>query len=164
MSIKQKLSRTKAEIPFKPSARLSAIAVVNPYDAEKLTVYVKGAPETIFEMCDRQLENDSIGAFDVENATKFVDTAASSSLRLIAFAFIELDLADWEAKFETGDGSPEKLLEEALNGDDFKLCFVGVFGLHDSIRNKVPSCVKHVKESAKIMVRLVSGDHKETVR
>jgi magnesium-transporting ATPase (P-type) len=64
MTIQQKLSRTRASIPFKPEARMSVSAVVNPDDSEKITVYVKGAPETVFEMCNRQLEYNDASEFD----------------------------------------------------------------------------------------------------
>jgi len=164
MTIQQKLSRTRASIPFKPEARMSASAVVNPDDSEKITVYVKGAPETIFEMCNRQLEFSDAGEFDRENATNYVKTAAATPLRMIAFATAEMNVEDWESRYENGDGCPEKLLEDAMRGNEIEFTLVGVFGLYDSIRSMVPSCVRHVREGAKMMVRMVSGDHVETAR
>jgi magnesium-transporting ATPase (P-type) len=93
-----------------------------------------------------------------------VKTAAATPLRMIAFAFAEMNIEDWQSRFETGDGCPEKLLEEAMRGNEIEFTLVGVFGLSDSIRSMVPSCVKHVREGAQMMVRMVSGDHLETAR
>lgn len=39
---------------------------------------------------------------------------------------------------------------------------IGAFGLKDSLRPTVKSCVKFARDQAELNVRLISGDHAET--
>lgn len=55
-------------------------------------------------------------------------------------------------------------MNDAIENGDLQLTLIGTFGLRDPLRNKVQSCVKYAREHAKLNVRLVSGDHKETAK
>jgi len=55
-------------------------------------------------------------------------------------------------------------VNDAIEHRDLQLTLISTFGLRDPLRNKVQSCVKYAREHAKLNVRLVSGDHKETAK
>jgi magnesium-transporting ATPase (P-type) len=48
--------------------------------------------------------------------------------------------------------------------DQLPFCYIGSFGLRDTLRPKVQSCVQYARDHAQLGIRLVSGDHIETAR
>lgn len=164
MNILKKLDKTRASLPFAPATKRSASAVLHPEDPNMVMVYVKGAPETILEMCDRQMDREGFSEVDKDSIQSEVSKMAGSPLRVIAFAYAQMDLDQWEQGYEGQSNTPERILEDALQNNQLPLTFIGAFGLQDSLRPKVPSCVKHARESARIAIRLISGDHIETAR
>jgi Ca2+ transporting ATPase len=93
---------------------------------------------------------------------------ASSSLRVISFAYAKMSIEDWEATYEGQGETPERMLESKLTSlmtsDRLQLTHIGVFGMKDPLRPRVHSCVKYARDLAKLNVRLVSGDHFETAK
>ena len=58
LMIQRKLGRVRAHSPFSPELRRSAIAVDSPEHSGEVYIYVKGAPEYIIDLCDRQISKE----------------------------------------------------------------------------------------------------------
>jgi magnesium-transporting ATPase (P-type) len=55
-------------------------------------------------------------------------------------------------------------LEIAISQKNIGFTYIGSFGLHDSLRPKVMSCIQYARLEGKLNVILVSGDHKLTAQ
>jgi len=62
--IQQKVGSVKAYVPFSSENKYSATAVHNPELPEEVTIYVKGAPEVIFDICSNTLQEAGIQSMD----------------------------------------------------------------------------------------------------
>jgi len=164
--IQRKLGKIQGVSPFSPIKKRSAVALVHPDRTDKVVVYVKGAPEIVIPMCKTYLtasgEQEDFNEDDQNGVLAHVDGMAGRPLRVLSFAYAEMDLADWEER--VGSSTPDRALEDALINDNIELTFVSVFGLKDPLRPKVTSCVKYARDSGKMGVRLVSGDHVSTAK
>ena len=60
--------------------------------------------------------------------------------------------------------APGPGLEDLLVRNKMDMTLLGLFGLHDPLREGVRSSVLWAKESGMMNVRLISGDHLETAR
>lgn len=92
---------------------------------------------------------------------------ASAPLRVMAFAYHEMDKTDWEDQVEQIDRTnPALALKEYCESypeeGDRRFTFIGAFGLKDQLRPKVAESVKYAREDGELVVRLISGDHKKT--
>ena len=79
-------------------------------------VFVKGAPEVVVNMCDRQLAND--GQADLGDDEKYqilekVTAMAAKPLRVMTLAYVEMDEGSW-ANYENTGVTPEQAIEEAF--------------------------------------------------
>jgi len=165
--IQRKLGRIRAVSPFSSEKKRSAVALECPDRPQRVAVYVKGAPETIIQLCHSVASGRGSGQFGNEEKNRMLEVVASMAsnpLRVIAFAFTEMDLDDWMRSIEGRGGTPERALEDALSNGALSLTFIGTFGLRDPLRPKVQSAIKYARESGKLGVRLVSGDHIETAK
>ena len=165
--IQRKLGRVRATSPFSSEKKRSATAIECPDRPHRVAVYVKGAPEVIINLCQSVASNRGSGMFGSDEKQRMLEVVsgmAASPLRVIGFAFTEMDLEDWQALEGRGGPSPERALEDALNNGALALTFIGVFGLKDPLRPKVKSAVTYARDSGKLSVRLVSGDHVETAK
>ena len=90
--IDMKQGHIKAVMPFNSDAKMSAVAVEQPNKNGKVVIYLKGAPEYILSLSSNGLDGDDIDrdAFD-----KNVDNMAKKPLRVIGFAYIELNRQQW---------------------------------------------------------------------
>lgn len=100
------------------------------------TVALKGAPESVFELCN--ISPDKIASLKGD-----VIKLAQQGLRVIAVA----------------KGKPTNLIPKDRNEFDFE--FLGLVGLADPIRKEVPSAVK-LCHQAGIRVVMITGDYPET--
>jgi len=141
--IQRKLGKIVATSPFSPARKRSAVALLHPDRPERVCVYLKGAPENVVTMCQATLdasgEQADFGEDAQQGVLEHVAGMAGRPLRVLAFAFAEMDLADWEQI--VADSSPDRAFEEALQNGGLPLCFVGAFGLKDPLRTKVTSCI-----------------------
>jgi Ca2+-transporting ATPase len=85
---------------------------------------------------------------------------ASKPLRVISFAYFEMDIEQWQLQFE----STGKEFEQALDDRNIQFTFLGAFGLKDPLRKNVKSMVNAVKQRGHVNVRMISGDHIETAK
>lgn len=93
---------------------------------------------------------------------------AARPLRVLGFAYAEMDLDTWKSQYEDQGTTTEKTLEDALASEPAEqklgLTYLATFGLRDPLRDVVASCVRHARDEGHINVRLVSGDHLETAK
>ena len=134
-----------AELPF--SADRGMMSTVHRHGDGRL-VFVKGAPERIFERCRNALVTGGIGPFDTAEATAAVSDMASQGYRVLAFAFAEL-------------GNDARLLE--ASEIEQRLTFIGLVGLIDPPRKEAANAIS-LCLSAGIRPVMITGDHPETAR
>jgi len=116
----------------------SSLSIANAWGNGKRikTVALKGAPESVFELCNLSIKEQKRLELGVKKLAK-------KGLRVIAVA-----------KSGAIDFIPEKR-------DGFKFQFLGLIGLADPIRQEVPSAIKLCKEAG-IRVVMITGDYPET--
>jgi magnesium-transporting ATPase (P-type) len=66
---------------------------------------------------------------------------ASTPLRVLGFAFLEMTEDDWYEFIKSADESPSQMLEEALATGTLSLNFLCLVGLKDKLRKSVKSLV-----------------------
>ncbi len=111
-------------------------------------VYVKGAPERILEMCDRQRGHGGDEPLDVGYWQKRMDEIAGGGQRLLALAS------------RTATDSHRQLRFQDVEKN---LVMVGLFGLADPPRQEAIEAVAQCR-SAGIEVKMITGDHAGTAR
>ncbi len=140
-------------IPFQTESRFMAVicdAAKDPDegapDQQSPVVFVKGAPETVLDMCDDQLAEDGEHReLDRDQLIQRNEELAGEGLRVLAMAIGQ------------GEEVAESLDSQAPAG----LTLVGMQGLLDPPR---PSAIQAVDDShnAGIRVLMVTGDHART--
>ncbi|WKK64907.1 cation-translocating P-type ATPase [Lutimonas zeaxanthinifaciens] len=129
------------EIPFDAERKLMATVHQT---QQHFTIYVKGAFETLAELCDRILTDKTILSFTNKKAwNKKVDELASKGLRTLAFAYKEVEKI------------PRK---KSLTKN---LVFLGIIGFLDPAREDVKATIDIYKKAG-IKVVMVTGDHLKT--
>ena len=89
--------------PFSSFKKRSATVVQNPNRPGTVTVYLKGAPEIVLDMCSSLQSSNGIVQLSpdlAEEIRKWVDGMASQPLRVIAFAYFEMEEEQWNVQFE----------------------------------------------------------------
>jgi len=142
----RKKSERTCEIPFESEQQYMAVG----YSHEQgVRVYVKGSAEKILSLCGTVLKKGKASRLTPkaqDTANKAVDELASEALRVIAFAYMDLD------------ESPHKLKCSALEG---KLTFLGFVGMADPPREEAKRAIAQCA-GAGINVKMITGDHKTT--
>ena len=138
------------EIPFDAKERYMVTFHKTP--EENLRVYIKGAPETILEMCSDIQMNDQIRKLSAKEKEKLLRISAemaSEALRVLAAAYqtIEIDNLD--------------VFKENIKRKLVKLVFVGLIGMIDPPRPEAKHAVQLCKRAG-IKVVMATGDHKLT--
>lgn len=132
-------------IPFDAKHRF--MATLNHDHENHAFVSVKGAPEQLFGMCDRQrMVTDSVEAFDELYWLKKAEEIAAQGQRVLAFAIKPVDPEHTVLEFS-----------DVENG----LILIGLVGLIDPPR---PETIDAIAEchGAGIRVKMITGDHKGT--
>lgn len=138
------------EIPFDAKERYMATFHKSP--EENLRVYVKGAPETILEMCSDILIDGKIKKLspkEREELLKVSTEMASEALRVLAMAYKIIEPDNLE------------VFKENIRQKRAKLVFVGIIGMIDPPRPEAKQSVQLCKRAG-IKVIMATGDHKLT--
>jgi len=138
------------EIPFDAKERYMVTFHKSP--EENLRVYVKGAPETVLEMCSDILVNGKIKKLspkEREELLKVSTEMASEALRVLAMAYKIIEPDNLEA------------FKENIRQKRAKLVFVGITGMIDPPRPEAKQSVQLCKRAG-IKVVMATGDHKLT--
>ncbi|WP_339860945.1 cation-transporting P-type ATPase [Thalassospira alkalitolerans] len=133
-------------IPFESEHRFMATLHHN-HDGQGF-IYVKGAPERIFEMCDQQRSYDQDEPIDRTYWEAQMAEIAARGQRVLALASRPALNSHRELRF----GDVEK-----------NLVLIGLFGLADPPRAEAIKAVAECR-SAGIEVKMITGDHALTAR
>lgn len=132
------------ELPFSTERKYMATVVEDKATARRL-LFVKGAPEIIFALCDvaSGVTKPEIDALLLEYQNQ--------AMRTLGFAYKELP----------GDAGGYSIEDGRLKADG--LIFMGVTAISDPVREDVPLAVKGVLDAG-IKVKIVTGDTPATAR
>ena len=131
-------------LPFESGRNL--MATVHHHDG-RMTGYVKGAPETVLDLCRDQMAADgSIEPPDLARQREAVAALARDGLRVLAFARF-----DAREKDNFADGMPERPT------------LLGFLAMHDPPRPAAVAAVAACRDAG-IEIKMITGDHGETAR
>ncbi len=134
------------ELPF-DSARKRMSVVAQEMDTAEVKAYVKGAPDSLLNLCTHILEDEKIIPFTAEhkeNLLKRNELMANRALRTIAVGYKSLSKE-----------IQRKYAKEDIERD---LIFLGLVGMIDPPRDEVKEAVK-LTHKAGIRVFIITGDH-----
>jgi P-type Ca2+ transporter type 2C len=137
-----------AELPYEPALRLSMAVRPHPTDSTKQVLWVKGAPDSVLEMC---AEFGGLGGTEALDAGKVNSAHAeftAAGLRVIAVGFRVFD-----AKLKSGE-----LLEQAQD-----MVFAGMQAMVDPPREGVADAISQCRKAG-ISVVMITGDHPMTAQ
>ncbi len=133
-------------IPFESERRFMATLHEEPGD--KRVVFLKGAPEKVFSLCNRQKAATGDEPLDKDYWEEHSDRLAADGFRLLAIAM------------QVVDADVEKL-DPAKVGDEFLL--LGVVGMMDPPRQEAIRAIESAQRAG-IRVKMITGDHVKTAQ
>ena len=140
------------QLPFTTKYKYMATVAHNPFTGEYM-LYVKGAPEILIKRCATVLKRD--GEAGIHWVRSEVDEKLleyqNKAMRTLGFAFKRISKSEVDTVFANG-----KLQVEDL-------CFLGIVGIIDPIRDDVADSVKDCL-NAGISIKIVTGDTPGTAR
>lgn len=136
------------QLPFDQNLKRKSIIRQIPGDPENVRIYVKGAPEYIFQLSNETLD-DHFQKMDFTDAmkddilnNKISEQMASKGLKVLSYAFKDMPLKKLNEMMHTHNlESPE--FRSEIEQDLIYLC---TFGLDDPIRELIDetvSCIKY---------------------
>jgi len=141
------------ENPFESEKRMMSVICTRQGETDK-TLYCKGAPDSVLEVCTHYLQEGKILPLTPEAKqiiSKASEQMASEALRVLATAYRDL--------------SSKEDIEN--DGDDIKLeqqlIFCGLTGMIDPPRQEVPAGIEKCKKAG-IKVVMITGDHPNTAK
>lgn len=139
-------SKRIKEYPFDSDRkRMSTINILY----EKAYILTKGAPESIFSICNYCLVNGEITSLDKslrDRISSLYHSLMDEGLRVLAFAYREVK----EGEKITNAEKAEK-----------EMIFLGLIGLEDPPRQEVPDAIKKCREAG-IRIIMITGDGSRT--
>lgn len=129
------------ELPFSTERKYMATIVRRP-DGQKV-LYVKGAPEIIFAMCD---ECPGLTKAEFEEKLR---NFQNSAMRTLGFAYRDVDVT--EDDISDSAVSPKGLV------------FLGIAAISDPVRPDVPEAIRTVRDAG-IQIKIVTGDTPGTAK
>lgn len=149
MSYKAGLKDYKPEridtIPFESDHKY--MASLNKVDDE-MVIFLKGAPERMLELCNKQLMADGKVDVDLEFWEKMMDKAAGQGQRLLGLGF------------NNTNNNRTEIEKDEL---EKQVIFLGIVGIIDPPRDEAIEAIKECK-SAGVEVKMITGDHAITAR
>lgn len=142
--LRKQMPRTD-EIPFDTEHRFMATLHHGHEDGTAIA-YIKGAPERILGMCDRQLGHDDVETVDVDDWHEKTAFAARHGQRMLALAMKHLP-----------KGTQDLEISDVAQG----AVFIGLVGFIDPPREEVLPAIRECR-SAGIDVKMITGDHAAT--
>jgi Ca2+-transporting ATPase len=164
--------RLVAQRGFDQAHRTSAVCVENFDDDQLVTVYLKGAPEEVIQVCPQLQSRDNEAPEEGHNgkSLKEVNDFAMQGYKVICYAFCEIAKDTWEQTIGGRAGQDEwkqedvnqVFAEKVMDGESFTFRLLATFALKDGLRPTAASAVQYARDAAGLKVRLVSNDHIET--
>jgi Ca2+-transporting ATPase len=134
----------EGEIPFDSERKCSTVVIALPNGKKR--VLVKGAPDVLLSRCIHRDTSDGVirlgNPADVEAAN---EEMAKQALRVLAFAFKDVDMVD------TND----------LHATESELTFCGLTGMIDPPRQEAMEAIATCRKAGVLTV-MITGDHKLT--
>ncbi len=134
------------EIPFEAERRY--MATLNRFTDDGAIIFVKGAPERVMDMCDRQLERRGEVAVDRSYWNDQVDQLARQGHRVVGLA---------------SKPAPVGLTDLTPSDAEHGLVFLGLVGLIDPPREEAIAAVSEC-HAAGIDVKMITGDYWATAK
>lgn len=134
------------EIPF-DSVRKRMSVIAQEMETGMVTAYIKGAPDSLLELCTHTLRDGEVVALDEKEKAlvlKQNELLANRALRTIALAYKELP-REIQRKYDQHD------IEK-------NIVFLGIVGIVDPPREDVKEAIK-LTYKAGIRVYIITGDH-----
>lgn len=133
-------------IPFESEHRF--MATLHRDHRGRRFLYVKGAPERVLDMCDRQREDGADVPLAPDYWRRMATDAAARGLRVLALAVKRLD-----------EGRDDVCFDDLESG----VTLLGLAGLLDPPREEAIAAVGQCR-AAGICVKMITGDHIDTAR
>jgi magnesium-transporting ATPase (P-type) len=133
-------------IPFESEHRF--MATLHRDHAGHKFIYVKGAPERVMEMCNRQRSQGEDKPIDVAYWHKKIDEIASRGQRILSIASKVIESEQQELNFSDVSGG---------------MTLLGLCGISDPPREEAIAAVGQCR-SAGIQVKMITGDHAVTAK
>ena len=140
------------QLPFTTRYKYMATVVKTPFSGEYV-LYVKGAPEILLKRCSTARTADS------EAGIQWVKNQVEN--KLLEFQYKAMRTLGFAYKFLTEEEVGEVFANGKLTRED--LCFLGIVGIIDPIRDDVADAVQDCIEAG-IGVKIVTGDTPGTAR
>jgi P-type Ca2+ transporter type 2C len=140
------------EIPFDPKERY--MATFHETKAGQIDVHVKGAPESVLEVCSYILEGGKIEPLSEqkkEAILEFNTEMASQALRVLAMAY------------QTVEAEERLVFKKEVENKSPSLIFLGLMGMIDPPRPEAKRSVKLCKKAG-IKIIMATGDQKLTAQ
>lgn len=139
--------RTVDTVPFASKNRFMA-TLHRPSKEGDAMIYVKGAPERILTMCDRQAGAAGEQPLDADAWRQKAEDLANQGQRVLAVAYRPAD--EGQDRVEYGD------VQQGL-------MWLGMFGIIDPPRSEAIEAVRQCRDAG-IAVKMITGDHALTAR
>jgi magnesium-transporting ATPase (P-type) len=136
------------EIPFEAQNRY--MATLHRSGEDGALIVLKGAPERVLEMCDRQAGRTADTSIDRRYWNSSIDQLASEGHRVVALAMKSMPAGTTELDF-------------ADVHNDNGLLLLGIVGLIDPPREEAIEAVRECG-NAGIRVKMITGDHRATAQ
>jgi magnesium-transporting ATPase (P-type) len=130
------------EIPFDSQSRY--MVTLN-REKDRNVIHIKGSPEKILDICDKQLVNGSFEPIDLESSSSQMSNMTKKALRVLGLAYKEVP------------SNKMSLAEDDLKG----FVFLGFQGMIDPPREEAIEAIEKCKKAG-IRVIMVTGDHPQT--
>ncbi|RXK86826.1 cation-transporting P-type ATPase [Filimonas effusa] len=138
-------SNRKATIPFDSDYKYMATMVEAEEDQ---LIYIKGAPDRLLDMANREERPDGAGDFDKPYWENRISELAGEGQRVIGAAYKRVDKNKQEISHDDlGEG----------------VVFLGLAGIIDPPREEAIEAISLCKEAG-ITVKMITGDHADTAR
>ena len=140
------------QLPFTPRYKYMCTVVKAPFAGEYI-LYVKGAPEMLLKRCAtvRKLDGEAGITWVKQEVESKLLEYQSKAMRTLGFAY----------KYITEEELEKVFVNNKLTIED--LCFLGVVGIIDPIRDDVADSVKDCLDAG-IGIKIVTGDTPGTAR
>ena len=162
------------QLPFDQVLKRKVVVRKVQDNEDLVRVYVKGAPEFVLPLCNQTLSNQvQPTEFSQDEANEILNVVVSSemaknSLKVLSYAFKEIQMADLGELMQTYNPESEEFREVLEN----ELIYIGTFGLDDPLRQDIEESIQYIKYgqllpegetlAPQVNVRMVTGDHLDT--
>jgi Ca2+-transporting ATPase len=136
-----------SEIPFESERRMMSVICA---DQGVKSLYCKGSPDRVLEICTHYLKNGEIVSLDDmarRDIQDWNDTMTAQAFRVLACAYRPVAVNE-----NTGENNLEQ-----------NLIFCGLVGMIDPPRPEVPAAIEKCRKAG-VKVVMITGDHPNTAR